>query len=98
MRFPRCTRKRRPNLNMSQFAQENVMRGQSGSTKELIEYSRRLLEQDHPQTLRQLHYAIFSRHEIDYANEKSSYVRLSRVTTTARRNYRAWEFDVKIDH
>ena len=67
------------------------MRGLSESTKELIEYARRLLEADHPQTLRQLHYAIFSRQEIDYANDKASYARLSRVTTTARRSYREWE-------
>lgn len=67
------------------------MRGLSESTKELIEYARRLLDADHPQTLRQLHYAIFSRQEIDYANDKASYARLSRVTTTARRSYREWE-------
>jgi hypothetical protein len=30
-------------------------------TKRLIEYSCSLLEEDHPMTLRQLHYAIFSR-------------------------------------
>jgi len=67
------------------------MRGLSESTKELIEYSRRLLEVDHPQTLRQLHYAIFSRQEIEYANDKASYARLSRATTTARRSYRQWQ-------
>src|ERR1035437_10373870 len=67
------------------------MRGLSGITKELIEYSRRLLEVDHPQTLRQLHYAIFSKQEIGYANDKASYARLSRATTTARRTYRQWQ-------
>lgn len=56
------------------------MRGLSESTKELIEYARRLLEADYPQTLRQLHYAIFSRQEIDYANDKASYARLSRIS------------------
>src|SRR5688572_30022948 len=76
---------------MSLFAQQRAMRGLSDSTKELIEYARRLLEADHPQTLRQLHYAIFSRQEIDYANDKASYARLSRATTTARRSYREWE-------
>jgi hypothetical protein len=67
------------------------MRGLSESTKELIEYARGLLESDHPQTLRQLHYAVFSRQEIAYANDKASYARLSRCTTTARRSYREWE-------
>lgn len=67
------------------------MRGPSKSTKELIEYSRLLLEADHPQTLRQLHYAIFSRQEIDYANDEASYKRLSRFTTAARRSHREWE-------
>lgn len=64
------------------------MRGLSKITKELIEYAHKLLEADHPQTLRQLHYAIFSRREIDYANDKANYQRLSRATTTARRTYR----------
>ena len=67
------------------------MRGLAKNTKELSEYARGLLEVDHPQTLRQLHYAIFSRQEIDYANDKASYGRLSRVTTLARRSYREWE-------
>src|ERR1035437_4093497 len=81
---------------MPQFAREIMMRGLSKSTEELIEYSRLLLELDHPQTLRQLHYAIFSRQEIDYANDKASYARLSRATTTARRSYREWELDGEI--
>jgi hypothetical protein len=37
------------------------MRGQSMETKRLIEYACSLLEEDHPMTLRQLHYAIFGR-------------------------------------
>jgi hypothetical protein len=69
------------------------MRGLSESSKRLIRYARQLLEVDHPQTLRQLHYAIFSRQEIDYANDKASYQRLSRATTIARRTRRAWELD-----
>ena len=69
------------------------MRGISESSKRLIRYARQLLEVDHPQTLRQLHYAIFSRQEIDYANDKASYQRLSRATTIARRTRRAWELD-----
>lgn len=64
------------------------MRGLSQSTKELIEYARVLLVADHPMTLRQLHYAIFSRNEIDYQNDKASYQRLSRATTLARRRCR----------
>lgn len=67
------------------------MRGRSDSTKQLIQYARQLLEVDHPQTLRQLHYAIFSRAEIPYQNDKSSYSRLSRATTLARRRFRALE-------
>jgi hypothetical protein len=45
------------------------MRGLSESTKQLIRYAYRLLEAVHPQTLRQLHYAIFSLAVILYANE-----------------------------
>ena len=41
------------------------MRGQSMETKRLIEYACTLLEEDHPMTLRQLHYAIFSRNQVD---------------------------------
>lgn len=67
------------------------MRGQSWNTIELIHYSRELLEADHPQTLRQLHYAIFSRRQIAYDNTPSDYKRLSRATTAARRRYRQWE-------
>lgn len=66
------------------------MRGLSESTKQLVRYARRLLEVDHPQTLRQLHYAIFSRGEIPYKNDKADYQRLSRATTMARRNHRGW--------
>lgn len=67
------------------------MRGLSAQTKELIEYAYRLLEADHPQTLRQLHYAIFSRKEIPYENSQADYKRLSRATSFARRAHRAWE-------
>jgi len=67
------------------------MRGLSKSTTELIEYAYQLLAADHPQTLRQLHYAIFSRQEIAYSNNQADYKRLSRATTVARRAYRAWE-------
>jgi hypothetical protein len=69
------------------------MRGLSNSTKELIQYAFRLLKQDHPQTLRQLHYAIFSRKEIPYENTQADYKRLSRATTVARRVYRAWQLE-----
>jgi hypothetical protein len=67
------------------------MRGLSKNTKELIEYAYNLLESDNPQTLRQLHYAIFSRKEIAYENTQADYKRLSRATTVARRTYRACE-------
>jgi hypothetical protein len=69
----------------------NRSRGRSENTKELIVYARRLLFEDHPQTLRQLHYAIFSRKEIDYDNDQRSYKRLSRATSYARRLYRQWD-------
>jgi hypothetical protein len=70
-------------------------RGLSKSTIELIEFAQLLLERDNPQTLRQLHYAIFSAAIISYKNDLSSYRRLSRVTTLGRRWYRAWELDLK---
>jgi hypothetical protein len=66
-------------------------RGLSAKTVELIRYAHRLLEDDNPQTLRQLHYAIFSRSEIPYQNNQADYKRLSRATSVARRSYRAWE-------
>ncbi len=69
------------------------MRGLSNSTKELIQYVFRLLEQDHPQTLRQAHYAIFCRKEISYQNTQADYKRLSRATTIARHAYRAWQLE-----
>ena len=67
------------------------MRGQSMETKRLIEYACNMLEEDHPMTLRQLHYAIFSRNQVDYNNTMADYKRLSRATTVARRAHRAWE-------
>jgi hypothetical protein len=67
------------------------MRGLSANTLELIRYAHGLLQSDHPQTLRQLHYAIFSRSEISYQNNQADYKRLSRATSVARRIFRAWE-------
>jgi len=67
------------------------MRGAATKTKELIEFACSLLAELHPMTLRQLHYAIFSRQEIDYTNTQRDYRRLSRVTTEARRQYRRME-------
>src|SRR5688572_19170786 len=67
------------------------MRGFSRRTIELIEHARILLEANHPQTLRQLHYAIFSRNEVEYDNTPADYKRLSRVTTDSRRRYREYE-------
>ncbi len=46
-----------------------------------------------PQTLRQLHYAIFSRRDIAYENSQAAYKRLSRTTTLARRLSRSWELN-----
>ena len=69
------------------------MRGLAEKTKELIAYVRGLLEENQPMTLRQLHYAIFSRNEIPYENTQASYKRLSRVTTLARRAYREWQLN-----
>ena len=73
------------------FCSEPKKRGLSKATLALIHYARKLLEALHPMTLRQLHYAIFSRNEIDYANDKASYVRLGRAISTARRAHREWE-------
>ena len=64
------------------------MRGQSEGTKALILHARKILQADHPMTLRQLHYAIFSGKKIDYDNTPADYKRLSRVTTFARRLHR----------
>jgi hypothetical protein len=71
------------------------MRGLSASTLELVRYAHGLLQSDHPQTLRQLHYAIFSRSEIEYQNNQANYKRLSRATSVARRAYRAWELSTQ---
>jgi hypothetical protein len=67
------------------------MRGLSRATILLIRYANRLLRDNHPMTLRQLHYAIFSRKEIPYDNTLADYRRLSRATTVARRAFREWE-------
>src|SRR5271169_6045034 len=67
------------------------MRGIAAANKGLIATVNAILAGDHPQTLRQLHYQIFSRGGIDYQNDVPSYRRLSRVLTRARRVYRQWE-------
>lgn len=66
-------------------------RGLSRSTKELIKLALSILLEDNPQTLRHLHYAIFSLASINYKNDIASYRRLSRALTAARRRYRDWE-------
>lgn len=66
------------------------MRGIALATRELIAVANEIRAEDHPQTLRQLHYQI-SRGGIDYENDAASYHRLSRVLTAARRAYRQWE-------
>jgi hypothetical protein len=78
-------------LGLDSFCSERVTRGLSRDTLDLIYYAKRLLADLHPMTLRQLHYAIFSRGEIRYENDKPSYVKLGRATTKARRAYREWE-------
>jgi hypothetical protein len=64
------------------------MRGPSKKTLELIAFAHKLLEESHPMTLRQLHYAIFSAAKIDYDNTPADYKRLSRATTISRRAHR----------
>src|SRR5690348_6212463 len=61
------------------------MRGLAKSTIVLALYAYELLEELHPMTLRQLHYAIFSKAKIDYQNNKASYRKLSNVTSMSRR-------------
>jgi len=73
------------------------MRGLSSATIELIGFARELLAELHPMTLRQLHYAIFSAAKIEYSNTHRSYRRLGRVTTAARRSYRALELAHRAD-
>jgi hypothetical protein len=60
-------------------------------------FARMLLAELHPMTLRQLHYAIFSAAKIVYENTKADYRRLSRVTSMARRDYRAIELAGRTD-
>lgn len=67
------------------------MRGLAKATMQLISYANQLLADVHPMTLRQLHYAIFSRKGIPYDNTPADYRRLSRATTMARRAFRDWE-------
>jgi hypothetical protein len=76
-------------------------RGLSATTRDLISFAYDLLAESHPMTLRQLHYAIFSFagvHGLPYANTPADYKRLSRATTTARRNYRNWELEAINEH
>ena len=68
-----------------------LTRGLSENTKELIRFANEVLSDTHPQTLRQLHYAIFSLNRIDYQNDSRSYRRLSEHLTGARRRFRQWE-------
>jgi hypothetical protein len=70
------------------------MRGLAEKTVTLALYAYRLLEELHPMTLRQLHYAIFSKSEIDYQNDKASYRRLSEVTSMSRRLNRGIELEL----
>jgi hypothetical protein len=72
------------------------MRGLSQETKALILEASAVLLEAHPQTLRQIHYQIFSRARVNYKNDEASYKRLSRTLTKARRAYRQWELDGKV--
>src|SRR5262245_47674159 len=69
------------------------MRGLSKKTEELIAFAYQVLAKNHPMTLRQLHYAIFSTAEIAYDNKQADYKRLSRVTTLSRRTHRWGELN-----
>jgi hypothetical protein len=69
------------------------MRGLSEKTIELIRFARQVLAASHPMTLRQLHYAIFSAAKIEYDTTPADYKRLSRATTTARRDFRLFQLD-----
>jgi uncharacterized small protein (DUF1192 family) len=67
------------------------MRGVSQRTKDIIALAGKILAEDHPQTLRQLHYRIFSLGVIDYKNDRASYRKLCRTLTDARRAHRRGE-------
>jgi hypothetical protein len=67
------------------------MRGISAASKILIAMVNTILDNEHPQTLRQIHYQVFSHGGIDYQNDVRSYRRLGRALTKARRLYRRWE-------
>ena len=67
------------------------MRGVSASTRTLVHFARQILDENHPQTARQVHYMIFSLGLDGYENDKASYRRLCRVLTRARRSWRQCE-------
>jgi hypothetical protein len=73
------------------------MRGLAQRTIELVMFARELLAENHPMTLRQLHYAIFSAARIPYNNAQNDYKRLSHHTSRARRRYRALELAGEVD-
>jgi hypothetical protein len=83
----------RANWDLSKSARRRgkKMRGIAKATIELALNARMLLAADHPQTLRRLHYALFSAAIIPYENTQADYKRLSRATTVPRRAYRDWE-------
>jgi len=66
-------------------------RGLSADTIELIQVVREILDDVHPQTLRQVFYAVNACRPDKFPNENRSYRRLSRHLTPARRLYREWE-------
>jgi hypothetical protein len=66
------------------------MRGINQNNRDLIEAVNIILAEDHPMTLRQVHYRVFSlaNPALKYANEEFCYDRLGRVLTNARLLYR----------
>ena len=59
----------------------------SGRTLELIRLVRGIITEIEIGTLRQIHYCLVAMALAIYVNDRSSYQRLSRVTTLARRKY-----------
>jgi hypothetical protein len=69
------------------------MRGLADKTIKLMLYAYDVLTEIQPATLRQLHYTVFSRAEIAYANDRASYRLLGKATSISRRLNRAVELE-----
>src|SRR5215472_11537901 len=96
-RGPCCKSRKRQIGTCLDFLMRTRMRGLAEKTYELIAFARTLLAENHPMTLRQLHYAIFSAAKIEYDNTPKDYKRLSRATTVARRFYRTLQLAGRAD-